>query len=217
MMGVFKKLKDCEVLDLLINIASVISEMFGDDCEVAISQDREVVAIFNGHVSNRTVGSSLGPEADERINHSADGQYVNYYKTNVNNTNHDIKASTITLDLGGKFTTFCINYDISLLSQMQQNLLDFLATSGIRANSISNTTDPIEKCFAEIQEKTDKPVHLMNKQDRLKVVKYLFEKGCFKYQKSIVRTATLLGVTRHTIYNYLKELGIEAEDNTALQ
>lgn len=206
-------MKDSEVLDLLINLGSIIAEMFGEDCEVAISQDRVVVAIFNGHVSNRTVGSPLGPEADERINSSADGQYVNYSKTNVNNSKYDIKASTITLELDGKFTTFCINYDTSLLNQVQKNLLDFLTISGIKASPLSSTDDPIEIDFFEVQEKVNKPVHLMNKQDRLKVVKELYEKGSFKYQKSIVKISNLLGVTRYTIYNYLKELGIEAENN----
>lgn len=206
-------MKDSEVLDLLINLGSIIAEMFGEDCEVAISQDRVVVAIFNGHVSNRTVGSTLGPEADERINSSADGQYVNYSKTNVNNSKYDIKASTITLELDGKFTTFCINYDTSLLNQVQKNLLDFLTISGIKASPLSSTDDPIEIDFFEVQEKINKPVHLMNKQDRLKVVKELYEKGSFKYQKSIVKISNLLGVTRYTIYNYLKELGIEAENN----
>lgn len=206
-------MKDSEVLDLLINLGSIIAEMFGEDCEVAISQDRVVVAIFNGHVSNRTVGSTLGPEADERINSSADGQYVNYSKTNVNNSKYDIKASTITLELDGKFTTFCINYDTSLLNQVQKNLLDFLTISGIKASPLSSTDDPIEIDFFEVQEKVNKPVHLMNKQDRLKVVKELYEKGSFKYQKSIVKISNLLGVTRYTIYNYLKELGIEAENN----
>ncbi|NMB43264.1 MAG: hypothetical protein GX995_03940 [Clostridiales bacterium] len=201
-------MKDSEVLDLLINLGSIISEMFGENCEVAISQDRIVVAIFNGHVSNRTVGSPVGPEADERINNAADGSYVNYSKANVNNPKYHLKASTITLELDGKFTTFCINYDTTLASEVQQYLLDFLAISGVKANLASRTIDPIEEDFIEIVNELDKPVHLMNKQDRLKVVKSLYEKGGFNYQKSVPKIARLLGVTRYTIYNYLNELGI---------
>lgn len=207
-------MKDSEVLDLLINIGSVIAEMFGENCEVAISQDRVVVAIFNGHVSNRTVGSPVGPEADERINNAADGCYVNYSKTNVNNPKYALKASTITLELDGKLTAFCINYDTTLANQVQQYLSDFLAVSGINVDIPSKIVDPIEKDFAEIINELKKPVHLMNKQDRLKVVKCLYEKGSFNYQKSIPKIAKLLGVTRYTIYNYLNELGIQTNNQS---
>ena len=210
-------MKDSQVLDLLINIGSVIAEMFGENCEVAISQDRVVVAIFNGHVSNRTVGSPIGEEADERIDNAADGSYVNYSKTNVNNPKYDLKASTITLELDGKFTTFCINYDTSLASQVEKTLSDFLAISGLKTTPEAKKLDPIEEDFFEIVNKLDKPIHLMNKQDRLKVVKSLYEKGSLNYQKSIPKISKLLGVTRYTIYNYLNELGIQNSNQSNKQ
>lgn len=207
-------MKDSHVLDLLINIGSVISEMFGENCEVAISQDRVVVAIFNGHVSNRTVGSPIGEEADERIDNAADGSYVNYSKNNVNDPKYNLKASTITLELDGKFTTFCINYDTRLASQVQQTLSDFLTISGVKSTPVSKTVEPIEEDFFEVVNKLNKPIHLMNKQDRLEIVKSLYEKGSLNYQKSILKISKLLGVTRYTIYNYLNELGIQNNNST---
>lgn len=202
-------MKDSEVLELLIDLGSIISEMFGDDCEVAISQDREVVAIFNGHVSNRVVGSTVGPEADERINSSADGTFVNYSKSNLNNPEHNLKASTFCLELDGKFTTFCINYDNSQLLQLHRSLTNFLTITGVNVQNAPVVRNPLEEDFLEAKEQVGKPVHLMTKQERLKVIEILHEKGSLNYQKSIVNIAKLLGVTRYTIYNYLKILGIQ--------
>ncbi|NLM05411.1 MAG: transcriptional regulator [Tissierellia bacterium] len=208
-------MKDKDVLNLLIEIGAIISEMFGEDCEVAISQERKVVAIFNGHVTNRKVGSSIGPEANERVDNYADGSYVNYSKTNTNNPEYDLKASTYCLELDGKFTSFCINYDTSTMERTLKKFSDFLTINGSETE-MKGVHTGIQKDFDEAVKAIGKSVKLMNKEDRLEVIKYLDKSGSFEYSKSIVTVAKLLGVTRHTIYNYLNELGISMSKSSEL-
>ena len=49
------------------------------------------------------------------------------------------------------------------------------------------------------------PVKLMEKEDKLQIVKRLDEKGVFLVKGAIDHVATILGVSRYTIYNYLDE------------
>lgn len=120
----------------------------------------------------------------------------------------NVKSSTICLELDGKLTSFCINYDCESLSEIQKFLDQFLTIRGISPKTSSNGLNQLELAFDKLIEEMGKPVHLLNKQDRLFVIQSMHKQGFLELQKSIVTLANLLGVTRYTIYNYLKELGV---------
>jgi predicted transcriptional regulator YheO len=52
-----------------------------------------------------------------------------------------------------------------------------------------------------------KPIHLAEKEDKIKAVKTMYERGLFLMKGSVTHVAMALNVSRFTIYNYLKELG----------
>ena len=60
--------------------------------------------------------------------------------------------------------------------------------------------------FEQEVEKSGKTIVSMNKKDRLTLIKNLNEVGVFKVQKSIPYVAELMGISRYTIYNYLREI-----------
>lgn len=197
-----------QVFTFVEKVAEMIAETFGDQCEVVISDlnhpDAAILSIFNGHVSGRTVGDSLPPQAVERIQQSADGFFINYLDRKGDK---EFKTSTLELRFGEHHLALCINYDCSVFSAMQKYLDQFM---DIQRNTATDQTaaavSSVEKAIDDVISRYGKEPRLMTKEDRLKVVSKLNDQGVFQYQKSIITAARRLGISRYTIYNYLNEL-----------
>ena len=54
-------------------------------------------------------------------------------------------------------------------------------------------------------ESTGKTIDVLDKEDKVAIVKYLDEKGAFLIKKSAERVAEYLDISRFTVYNYLNE------------
>ncbi|MDR1731825.1 MAG: helix-turn-helix transcriptional regulator [Synergistaceae bacterium] len=204
-----------EFIDFLKELASMIAGTFGDSCEVVLSDldhpDSSILAIFNNSVTGRKVGDPLFPFAMERVRNSADGYYINYL---VNKNRKLIKTSTVSGKIGKNNVAFCINYDCSELENIRASLERFLAMRKDTAGEGESTAFPPSATMEALNEAlrlVQKPVRLLNKKDRLRIIAYLEERGIFQMQKSIQTAAQFLGVSRYTVYNYLNELRAEKD------
>ena len=203
--------------DFLEKLGSLVAETFGNDCEVAISDlnnpESSILAIFNNHVTGRNVGDPLIPQALDRIKHCADGYYINYHDTKAGKT---VKTSTLHFERNGLNLAFCINYDCATLEKFHYSLSNFLAAQHEDSLNENGSYAPIiEDAMKEAIANCGKPVRLMNKKDRIQVLSYLDSRGILKMQKSIQTIAQYLGISRYSVYNYLKELdeNIETGNN----
>lgn len=207
-------IKNEEFYSFLEKMASLIAETFGSSCEVTISDlsqpNSTIMAIFNNHITGRNVGDPLIPQALERESNDADEFYINYqdYKNG-----RKLKTSTIRFEHDDLHLAFCINYDCSNLEVLHNSLTEFLAmqTDDINENERGGYVPIIEDAVREAIKNVGKPVRLMNKRDRLKVLQYLASHGIMQMQKSVQTVALLLGISRYTVYNYLNELNEERE------
>ena len=55
----------------------------------------------------------------------------------------------------------------------------------------------------------------MKKNDRMRIIRMLYKRRAFTYQKSVAIVAEQLGVSRYTVYKYMHE--IEEEEGGAAQ
>lgn len=200
-----------EFIDFLTDFASLIAEMFGENCEVVVSdadnEEHAVLAIFNGHVSGREVGSPMLDIARKRIANSADGYLINYDMRETLKKN--IKSSTISTAFNDRHFSVCINYNCEDMSNMHHFLTQFLSMTDNSANIPDYSSENIIKqSIEEIVTRIGKPMSMMGKADRLEVINQLNQLGLLKMQKSIPEIARIMGISRYTVYNYMKELGI---------
>ena len=105
-----------EVFHMLDRMAKGIAEMFGSNCETVINDLSDplhpVLAIYNGHVSGRTVGSTqdiTGLEQDLYL----DTDVVNLLA--VTSNGQQTKSSTFSIKGDDYHYGFGINYDFSPL------------------------------------------------------------------------------------------------------
>ena len=194
-------------LSYLDAMAMIISEMFGSNCEVVISDlddpENSILSIYNGQVTGRKPGDPLTTRPEELIERSRGGYNVNYKKANKR-IKKEIKSSTIVTSAFGRNVSFCINYDCDDLTVLHSQLKKFLSM-GDEAYDEFDVFDSAELV------KMNKKIVGMNKNDRINLIRNLKHAGVFKIQKSVPYVAEQLGVSRYTIYNYLNEIEDEGK------
>ena len=204
-----------EAFDFLDRMARGIAVMFGEQCETIVhemdGQKVKNLAIYNGHVSGRTTGSTLSiygrdtmmDEEDPKVNLDLD--YVNQMVITSSGT--PMKSSTFPFRVDDSPFALGTNYDISVMSQMSRIMDGLLRTDATLQTSLFGTGNSMEEVFESCSEMVKRLFSQMQKADRLTLVSILKEKGFFQMQRSVPYAAERLGVTKYTIYNYLNELG----------
>ena len=208
-----------EAYPLLNRIMKLIATTLGPECEVVLHDwskgyDKSIVAIENGHVTNRKVGdcgSNLGLEVIRGTVKDGD-RYKYVTKVNSEKT---LKSSTIYLrnDQGKALGALCINIDITNFLNFNGSLHNLLGEEALSAD-LDTGTDDIEFHAADIGQLTDhliekslqqinKPVDQMTKEDKLEILRYLDEKGTFLITKSGDKVCNALKMSKYTMYSYL--------------
>ena len=201
-----------EAFEFLDRTARGIAEMFGSTCETLV---HPILSIYNGHVSGRTVGSTLDilGTAKELDEDALVTDFVNLYATTP--SGQQIKSSTFHLIGEGYNLALGINFDYSSLVYANRILVDLMSAEADLQSALwhggdSRLADVFDECLAAV----GKPVSALNKRDRMKIIALLDQKNAFSFRKSVPFVAKRLQVSRYTVYKYLGELtGAHAEES----
>lgn len=211
-----------ENLEMLSDIAKCIALQFGSDCEVVLHDltrpyDNTIVAIWNGHVTGREMGGS-GTDTGLQILRGTAQPVDQYHYINHTKDGRILRSSSKYFrDKDGQAVgSLCINFDITALC-MAQNAMSALTQSQTEPEEqvpevfTSNIDELLESMMQSAVASTGKQLPVLNKEDKVAVVRYLDGKGAFLIKKSAERVAEFLGISRFTVYNYLNEPQEEAE------
>jgi len=210
-------------LEKYIPLVKTIAEMFGKKCEVLIHDfsdpQHSIVVIENGYVTGRKIGDPItdlalsiwkkGGFGDKKID-----RVVNY--NSKTKDGKKLKSSTVFIkdDQKNIIGCMCINYDLTEHSMFHKVMDEFCTTIDLDKEKskkgieifTDNVNEVLENIIQEAIEKVGKPVSLMQKEDKLIVVKVADEKGAFLIKGAINQLAKEINVSRYTIYNYLEEI-----------
>ena len=188
-------------------------------CRIVIHDVRHgientILYIENGHVTDRKSGDSASNVVLEAIKadpSTLQDQYAYLTKTNDGRL---LKSSTFYIkdESGTLAYIFSINYDITALAAADQFLQSFIQTQNPAEPSASRSATPqithnvielldtlIEQAISNI----GKPAALMTKDEKVRVVQYLNDAGAFLITKSGDKVASILGISKFTLYNYM--------------
>lgn len=171
------------------------------------------VAIYNSSVSGRKVGSKCGILDGSLV----DTSQIQKIDTNdvINQLVHlkngrTIKSSTFFLTGEDYIYALGINYEITVMSQMEHLLSSMTSCNGDLFDTMSGNeepaADPLEQLFTQALAQIAIPVSDMKKQDRFALVSLLKEQDYFRLQRSVPYVAGQLNVSKYTIYKYINEL-----------
>ena len=207
-----------EAFEFLDRTARGIAEMFGSSCETLVHDmgvpSHPILSIYNGHVSGRTVGSTLDILGTDRElePEARTSDQVNLYATTPSGA--QIKSSTFHL-MGEDYNlALGINFDYTSLVFANRILVDLMSASSDLQSALwqegdsKQLADLFERCLAAL----GKPVDALNKKDRLRMIAMLEQKNAFSFRKSVPYVAKHLGVSRYTVYKYLGELAEHGEE-----
>lgn len=203
-------------LQFCFQLARGIAQQFGSNCEVVVhdldSNDVEhsIVAIENGHVSGRRVGDGPSHIVLEALRGDCARLEDRLAYLTRSDDGKILKSSTIYIrdDDGRAIGVFAINYDITLMLAMEENLKQFTATDQDQREPerISrNVGDLLDELIEQSVKIVGKPVALMTKEDKVKAIQFLNETGAFLITKSGDKVCKFFGISKYTLYSYIDE------------
>ena len=206
---------DAKLLDLLEQIAKAIAAQFGSNCEVVIhelsgkSAYSSIVAIENGHVTGRKIGDGPSHVVLEQLGHEDDGAKDQLAYLTRTKDGKTLKSSSVYIhDEQGKVAAILgINYDISMMQMFENTLHEFNSVDAQTRKEPEritlNVADLLEDLIRQADELVGKPVALMNKDDKVKAIRYLNKSGAMMITKSGDKIAKHFGISKYTLYSYL--------------
>ena len=201
-----------EMLAFLKNEAQGIAKMFGPNCETLVHDmtrpGHPILAIYNGTVTGREVGSTADIFGD--IGDYDESIYRNKDYTNqlvLSRDGRTLKSSTFNI-VGDDFHfAFGINMDITNMVRATQMLTEMSATSGdLQQTLMQDARSQLEELLRECVSAVGKEPETMKKTDRMRIIRMLYKRRAFTYQKSVAIVAERLNVSRYTVYKYMHEL-----------
>ena len=210
-----------DMLAFLKNEAKGLAVMFGPNCETLIHDmtrpGHPILVIYNGSVTGREVGSTADIFGD--IGDYDETVYQNKDYTNqlvLSRDGRTLKSSTFNVVGEDYHFALGINMDVTNMVRASQMLSEMTATSvDLQQTLMQDARSQLEELLRECISAVGKEPDNMKKNDRMRIIKMLYKRRAFTYQKSVAIVAEQLGVSRYTVYKYMHE--IEEEEGGAAQ
>jgi predicted transcriptional regulator YheO len=207
-----------ELRTLLTPLMRGIAGAVGRHCEVVLHDlsrgdfESTIIAIENGHITGRSVGgpsTNLGLELmqeqqgfGDEIGYRArtrDGRELHcssvYYRDNDDRV----------------IAALCINVDMTPFLAAR-GALDEVVSVGRSASPereeifASDINDLLDQMIEDAVTGTGKSVSMMDRADRVDVLRALDGRGAFAVKRAVDRVSRRLGISRVTTYNYLEQI-----------
>ncbi|WP_077211993.1 helix-turn-helix transcriptional regulator [Bacillus dakarensis] len=203
-----------QIFNLAKRTADMLVKMFGNRCEVAVHDFKnlkESLIYIVGNVTGREVGGPITDLVLTELTKKPDEiKDIPNYKTQARNGTV-MKSSTVFLrDSKEKVIgALCINYDITQMMQFAGDIEEFLAFDVTKAKSEnfhSTVQDVIHDMVDQVLSTFKKAYTQLTLEEKVESVRLLEEKGAFLIKGSTEYLASALGVSKFTIYNYLNKI-----------
>lgn len=207
------------ILQMLVPIADGLAKTLGENCEVAIHDlthpGHSIYHVVNGDLLGRKNGDSLGPAFKELVYLATRNQdsLINYRHYE---NGHILKCTKVLIRDESKkpIGCFCINIAIDDYLKCRQIIDGLCYTRSIEEmvpdesvqsepeNMIFDLAkDMISNTYKDFT--LDKPT--LSKHDKIKFVQFLNQKGIFQVKGAVDMVASLLHVSKYTVYRYVSE------------
>ena len=169
----------------------------------------KIVALYN-NISRRKVGdpsavTELGVEAKDFPD-----VFDPYYKTNWDGRRLKCTSVTIRDDAGKPIGLVCINFDTSVLEGLNLQLEKLLSlTNKHGVNPVEQFSDNWQQQVSDFimayAQSHNIAIHAMSTEQKAALVSEMYDHALFNYRDAAAYVAKQLGVSRTTVYNYLKK------------
>ncbi|MBT5913752.1 MAG: hypothetical protein HOH59_13175 [Rhodospirillaceae bacterium] len=211
-----------DIINMLTVTADGLQRSHGESCEVSVhdlTDPRHSLVHIVGDISGRKLGAPVTDliykrllQMESKINDSSENLY------NYRSTTKDGRVTRNTTlfykDSAGKYVAcLSLTFDLSDLIIAKETLEEIV---GLGMNSAAPSEENLADNFHETMDsvileiiatvgKGREPSQL-NKKEKVKVVEMLERRKVFEFRGVVLQVARVLDMSRHTVYNYLKEI-----------
>jgi predicted transcriptional regulator YheO len=209
-------------LEVLKDVGRAITSLLGKSCEVVIHDTSDLehsIVWVEGDVTGRREGDMMTDLGLERLRRGKMHPLFNY--TIHSDSGKTLKSASIWLrDARGEICgAFCINLDVTPILILQDFARDLSVGEPSPDEGERHGTDlgdMLDTMIAECEYRMGMSAEKMKRDQRIEVVRILEERGAFQVRNSAAIVAERLGVTRKTVYNYLREIEVNQEEDTGV-
>ena len=212
-------------------VADLIAAQFGSSTEVVLHDftgdlDHSIVYIVNGrHGENRRRrADSVFPALHEsQRTEKKDGKDQARISP-ARWQDHPLFYRKLFDEDGTLNSSLCINQDITDLVALENAVKGLSDANYFESSALSshNRFDAppssihgmMDNIITEGLSAIGTPPDKMNKEAKIKLLKFLDERGVFLIQKSGQKVCSLLGISKFTLYNYLEEIRGKEKKNS---
>ena len=205
-------------LTMLKQVAHGLTVHFGESCEVVIHDlkqdpDHSIVYIENGQLTGRKVGDAPSQVVLDAIRNSDRIQSDQLAYLTKTDTGKIFKSSTIYIrnEEGELHYILGINYDITALLTLESSLH---ALTSCNQDDITDSSASPRRITTDVSQLQDQliqqsvelvgvPAPLMNKEEKIRAIKYLNDAGAFLITKSGDKVSKYFGISKYTLYSYV--------------
>ena len=201
------------LLKSLIPIAETIGKTFGNRCEVVLHDltipEKSVVYTVNGDVTGRREGQTFDRLVRSvLLNKNFTRDYAVNYTFETEDGRRIKSSSSLVRDEAGEVVgVFCVNYDITFMKTLHDELELFLTMqedSSVICPEMAadqDVTTVVDTLIDNIVSGRKKQG--LTKQDNLEMIRFMDDKGIFLVKGAIDKVAACMGLSKVTIYGYL--------------
>ena len=201
------------LLKSLIPIAEIIGKTFGNRCEVVLHDltipEKSVVYTVNGDVTGRREGQTFDRLVRSvLLNKNFTRDYAVNYTFETEDGRKIKSSSSLVRDEEGEVVgVFCVNYDITFMKSLHDELELFLPmqeNSSVISPEMAadqDVTTVVDTLIDNIVSGRKKQG--LTKQDNLEMIRFMDDKGIFLVKGAIDKVAACMGLSKVTIYGYL--------------
>ncbi|MEA3313796.1 MAG: PAS domain-containing protein [Caldisericota bacterium] len=212
--------EDEAIIKALKPVTKGITALLGKDCEVVLhsfmGSQHSIIAIENGEITNRKIGSSLTNSGLEILNKAIQNnkEIVGPYK-GISPAGIPLRSVTIPIRnrKGKLIASLCLNMNLTAvisLDEFLKPLTQFTEnktlSKDISKNTSHSTIGLMKKIFDEVAYDTSIKNNLPTSQKNKLIVKKLCKRQFFQIKNSVEFIANKLNVSQFTIYNYIREI-----------
>ncbi|MGL6200943.1 MAG: helix-turn-helix transcriptional regulator [Lachnospiraceae bacterium] len=220
------------IIQHYIKLTEFLGSVLGPDYEIVLHDVSEpeysIVAIANGHISGRTIGDPLTDFVCSLIQNKEyenNNSCINYTGIAADN-NKMLRSSAFYIKDQNSMLVgvLCINFDDSRYQELSERLLGlrhpdaFVSTNFVynkektlpershtegMENLHGSVALVVQSAIEQVVGGSNVPAERLTKEEKLKIISILDEKGVFLLKNAVKQVAELLCCSTATVYRYL--------------
>lgn len=211
----FMNEKECIFMNLQ-RMADAVVSLLGKNCEACI-HDLTLLENSLVYIQGDVTGRKPGAPATDLLmkmlqQNSGKAEDKHNYKTTTADGRSLKSTTTFIRDTTGQpVAAFCINLDTTDFFNAHQALMPFINTQEKSHQAKTETFahaagETVEALFFHAVEEIGKHPATMNIDEKTELTRLLDKNGTFLLKGAVEQVAQMLGVTKFTVYNYLKKV-----------